>query len=81
MIIIDFYSSSYRKSKLISNQQNEPEYPSDLSGDALDEMVAKMCTKEVKRIFEEAERNGRHIAAFLCEPCMVRFLVFIYRKF
>ena len=38
-------------------------------------MVAKMCTDQVERIFQEAEMKGRRIAAFICEPCMVSMMI------
>jgi len=63
--------SSYRKSKLLPNQVEEPHYPTDVKDDVLQEMVAKMCTDQVERIFQEAEMKGRRIAAFICEPCMI----------
>ena len=73
IIILDFvlFYFSYRKSKLLPNYEEEPHYPSDVKDDALQEMVAEMCTDQVERIFQEAEKKGRRIAAFICEPCMV----------
>ena len=65
---------SYRKSKLLTNQLEEPHYPPDVKDDVLQEMVAKMCTDQVERIFQEAEMKGRRIAAFICEPCMVSMI-------
>jgi len=48
--------------------------PPDVKDDVLQEMVAKMCTDQVERIFQEAEMKGRRIAAFICEPCMVSMI-------
>ena len=59
--------SSYRLSEMLSDLV----MPSDLSGDKRDQWIAIKCAEQVEAIFLEAKKQGRGIAAFICEPCFV----------
>ena len=62
--------SSYRLSELLSDLET----PSHLSGEKLDQWIAAKCAEKVEAIFVEAKKQGRGIAAFICEPCFVSSL-------
>jgi len=59
--------SSYRLSDLLSDLET----PSHLSGEKLDQWIAAKCAEKVEAIFVEAKKQGRGIAAFICEPCFI----------
>ena len=59
--------STYRLSEALSDLQVPPE----LTGEKLDQWIAIRCAERVEAIFIEAKKNGRGIAAFICEPCFV----------
>ena len=44
-------------------------------GDDLDQWVANKCADKVDQAFVEANRKGRGVAAFICEPCFVSELL------
>jgi len=58
---------SYRHSNLLEVEQP----PTGMTGDELDKWVASKCADKVDEAFVEAERKGRGIAAFICEPCFI----------
>jgi len=37
----------------------------------MNQWVAKKCASKVEQAFVEAEKNGRGVAAFICEPCFI----------
>ena len=45
------------------------------TGDDLDQWVANKCADKVDQAFVEANRKGRGVAAFICEPCFVSELL------
>ena len=64
--------------KMRSRSQKEYPVPMDLfefTGDDLDQWVANKCADKVDQAFVEANRKGRGVAAFICEPCFVSELL------
>ena len=47
----------------------------EFTGDDLDQWVANKCADKVDQAFVEANRKGRGVAAFICEPCFVSELL------
>ena len=69
--------STYRLSEALSDLQVPPGF----TGDKLDQWIAIRCAERVEAIFIEAKKNGRGIAAFICEPCFVSILRFLIYRF
>ena len=77
--------SSYRRSDLISEEEEyltnqspsfkTPTTNQNKKSDSMNQWVAKKCASKVEQAFVEAEKNGRGVAAFICEPCFVSKLI------